>query len=297
MMNVCAILVTYHPDAEFPERLRGIGGQVAAVVIVDNGSGDAELRMLQEIAADPAITLISNSANLGIARALNIGIQRAATLKFRWVLLFDQDSVVDGDMVETLCAAADSFCDEGRLAIVGSNYRYRHGEPSEPVKSQLRGEQWEEVEWVITSGSLLSLAAYADIGPFREEFFIDYVDIDYCIRARAHGYRIIKTRRQVMSHSIGQPTQHDLLWMKKSTTNHSADRRYYMARNDTVMLREHGNYRIGGWALKSFLRRVRSCKRILLYEQAKLPKIGAVCQGWWDGVRGRMGPRNKRRSA
>ena len=290
-MNVCAILVTYHPDAEFPARLRSIARQAAALVIVDNGSDDAELRMLREIAADPAITLISNTANLGIAAALNIGIRCAATLEFRWALLFDQDSLVDGDMVETLCSAADSFPDGGRLAIVGSRYRDRHGEPTEPGKFQLRGDQWDEVEWVITSGSLLSMAAYADIGPFREEFFIDYVDIDYCIRARAAGYRIIKTRRPVMSHSIGKPTQHTLLWMKKWTTNHSADRRYYIARNDTVMLRERGNYRVGWWALKSFLRRVRSCKRILLYEEAKLPKIGAVCEGWWDGVRGRMGPR------
>jgi len=37
---------------------------------------------------------------------------------------------------------------------------------------------------VITSGSLLPLATYADIGPFREEFFIDFVDTDYCFRAR-----------------------------------------------------------------------------------------------------------------
>jgi rhamnosyltransferase len=281
-------------------RLRSIAGQVAALVIVDNGSGDAELRMLREIAADPAITLVSNADNLGIARALNIGIQCAAAYGHRWALLFDQDSVVDADMVKTLFAAADSFPDSRRLAIVGSSYRDREAQPAEADQYQFRDEppqfhggQWEEVEWVITSGSLLSVAAYADIGPFREEFFIDYVDIDYCIRARANGYRIIKTRRPVMSHSIGIPTEHTMLWMKKWTTNHSADRRYYIARNDTVMLREHGNYRMGWWALKSFLRRLRSCKRIILYEQAKAAKIGAVCQGWWDGVRGTMGPRNR----
>ena len=96
-----------------------------------------------------------------------------------------------------------------------------------------------------------------------------------------------------MSHAIGAATRHGLLGMNKWTTNHSPDRRYYAARNDTVMLREYGNYRLGSWALKSLGRRLRTCKRIALYEQEKTAKIFAVLHGWWDGVRGRMGPRTQ----
>jgi hypothetical protein len=97
-----------------------------------------------------------------------------------------------------------------------------------------------------------------------------------------------------MSHSIGAISRHKVLWMKKWTFNHSAERRYYIARNDTVMLREFGHYIFGLWALKSFGRCVRLCKRIALYEEMKTRKIVAVAQGWWDGVRGRMGPRPHR---
>jgi rhamnosyltransferase len=94
-----------------------------------------------------------------------------------------------------------------------------------------------------------------------------------------------------MSHAIGEPTRHAVLGVSKWTTNHSPDRRYYIARNDTVMLREFGGYPLGAWALKSLGRRVRTCKRILLYERFKARKVAAVAAGWWDGVRGRMGPR------
>jgi hypothetical protein len=48
---------------------------------------------------------------------------------------------------------------------------------------------------------------------------------------------------------------------------------------------------MGLWVLKSFGRRVRLCKRIALYEEMKIPKIMAVAQGWWHGIRGHMGPR------
>jgi len=287
--------VTYHPNSELPARINRILRQVSALVIVDNGSGEAEIKMLSELAANPLITLVLNSDNLGIARALNIGIQRAVALGFAWVLLLDQDSSIDDDMVRTLFAVHAAFPDRDRLAVVGSGFRDVNAAARE-TDAEILGDGWEEAESVITSGSLIPLQTHAAVGAFREDFFIDYVDTEYCFRARAKGYRVIRTRKLIMSHAIGAITRHSVLWINKWTFNHSADRRYYIARNDTVMLREYGHYMFGLWALKSFGRCVRLCKRIALYEQMKTRKILAVAQGWWDGVRGHMGPRARRQS-
>ncbi|HWX79005.1 MAG TPA: glycosyltransferase family 2 protein [Steroidobacteraceae bacterium] len=286
--QVCAIAVTYHPDGEFPARISRILPQVGALVIVDNGSATAEVGMLREIAANPMISLVLNPGNFGIARALNIGIERALSMGFKWTLLLDQDSVPDDDMVQTLLAVHADFPDKDRLAVVGSGFRDVDSKEPTPIKV---GDNWVEVECVITSGSLIPLAVHAAVGAFREEFFIDYVDIEYCYRARARGFRVIKTRAALMSHSIGAITRHNLLGFKKWTYNHSPDRRYYIARNDTVLLREYGQYALGLWALKSLSRCIRLCKRIALYEQMKSRKMAAVAQGWWDGVRGHLGPR------
>lgn len=288
--DVCAITVTYHPDAEFPMRSERILREVGALVIVDNSSGDSELGMLRDLATNPLITLISNVDNVGVARALNIGIEQAISLGFKWVLLFDQDSCIDDDMVQTLIATGAAYPDRDRLAVIGSGYRDVNS-PLQEQKDEIVGDDWEEVASVVTSGSLIPLKAHAAVGAFREEFFIDHVDTEYCFRARAMGYRVIRTRKPIMSHSIGAISRHEVLWMKKWTFNHTADRRYYFARNDTVMLREFGHYMFGLWALKSFGRCVRLCKRIALYEKMKSQKIIAVAQGWWDGVRGHMGPR------
>ena len=290
--GVCAIAVTYHPDSEFPARISRVLRQLGALIIVDNGSSETEIRMLSAFAENPLITLVLNLDNLGIASALNIGIQRAVALDFKWVLLLDQDSCIDDDMVQTLLAVHESFPDRDRLAVVGAGFRDVNEPLQKPTEGALDG--WEEVELVITSGSLISLNIHAAVGVFREDFFIDYVDAEYCFRARAMGYRVIRTLKPIMSHAIGAITQHHVLWLKKWTFNHSAERRYYIARNDTVMLREYGHYALGLWALKSLGRCVRLCKRILLYEEMKTRKIIAVAQGWWDGVRGRMGPRARR---
>jgi len=293
--DVCAVVVTYHPDAGLPHRLSSVSAQAGAVVVVDNGSADAERSMLREAALDPKIELLLNPENLGVARAINIGIQRAAALGYSWVLLLDQDSLVDPHLVRTLSAIVASFPDRGRLAVVGSNFRDAdEGAPGAAERQspdETSDDRWEEVECAITSGSLLPLGTHFAIGPFREDFFIDYVDEEYCLRARAKGYRVIRSRKQIMLHTIGAPTVHKTLWIRKWTSNHTPDRRYYIARNNTVLLHEYGNIRAGMWILKSFGRSLRLCKRIALYEGTKTRKIAAVLHGWWDGVRGNMGPR------
>jgi rhamnosyltransferase len=293
--DVCAIAVTYHPDTGFADRIGRIARQVGAVVIVDNGSSEVETHMLRELATTPSVTLHLNRDNLGVASALNIGIQHAIARGYTWALLLDQDSCANEDMVQELLAARNAYPNHEKLAVIGSGFRDVNKET--PADGQHPAPTlWEEVNNVITSGSLIPLSAHAVVGPFREEFFIDHVDLEYCSRARAKGLRIIKTRKPLMSHAIGAYTQHRWLWKKKWTTNHSPDRRYYFSRNDTVMLREYGNYPLGLWRLKSFRRCFRLCKRIALYEDSKAAKIIAVAQGWWDGVHGNMGPRSKRRS-
>jgi rhamnosyltransferase len=280
---VCAILVSYHPDDELPRRAARILEQAGALVIVDNGSGAATHEMLRRIAADSRVALVLNPANLGVASALNSGVERARALGFAWVLLLDQDSDPQEGMLRSLIAVRAAYPEPARVAVIGAGL-------ADETQSAPRAA-WEEVESLITSGSLIPLPVHAALGPFRDEFFIDYVDTEYCFRARAQGYRVIRTTEPLMSHTIGAPTRHDVLGVSKWTTNHSPDRRYYIARNDTVMLREYGGYAFGSWALKSLARRVRTCKRIVLYEHSKARKIAAVWAGWWDGVRGRLGPR------
>ncbi len=308
--DVCAVLVSFHPDAALPRRVAAVAAQTGGAVLVDNGSDAGTLEMLRELAAaDRRIEVIENRANLGVARALNLGAARAAERGFTWLLLLDQDSEVEPELVEALFTARAAFPDPERLALIGAGFeeparrRPDHAAPAsaagadaaeDPPGGTLGLPPWQEVETAITSGSLLSVATYRRIGAFRDELFIDYVDVDYCRRARAAGYAIAITRRPLMAHAIGAPTAHRWLWLEKWTRNHSVDRQYYIARNDTVMLREGGRYPYGAWALKSLARRLRSAKRVLLYEDAKARKLAALGHGWWDGLRGHLGPRGTR---
>src|SRR5229473_1145312 len=74
--NICAVLVTYHPDARFAERLNKIREQVSATVIVDNTPDPTLVSSLQHLSSTE-IEIIQNHENLGIGTALNQGFARA----------------------------------------------------------------------------------------------------------------------------------------------------------------------------------------------------------------------------
>ena len=287
--GVCAVCVTYHPDSGLAERLAKVLRQVSHLIVVDNGSSPPEVEMLRDIEKAGNVTVILCKQNFGIARALNIGLEYAMSQAYEFALLLDQDTDVDEDLVSVLMGVHQSHPDTDRLAVVGAGYAGDSRRVlSRSVDSRL---ECDEVETVIQSGSLLRLETFKIIGPFREEFFIDYVDSEYCARARRKGYLSLQTKRPLMFHKIGSPARHRFLWMTKNTLNHSADRLYYQARNGTVMLRESGTYRAGLWSVKALSRALRSCKRVIMFEHHKAAKVFAVLQGWCDGVRGRLGRR------
>jgi rhamnosyltransferase len=288
--DICAIIVTYHPDALFHERVLAISSQVGNVIIVDNGSNGNAAKMLREINQSQTVNIIFNNENVGIAKALNIGISLAAKNGYQFAILFDQDSNPNKDLAINLCKIYSAHPDTEKIALIGANYNNVLKNTGKKSSRQLNSNNaWHEVKRVITSGSLLSLTAYEKIGPFREDFFIDLVDIEYCMRARRLGYIILRSAMVLMSHSIGYPSKHLLFGKTIWTTNHAAIRRYYYARNYVAIQREYGNYMLGWWAIKSLKKCIRQSLIIILFEQHKLDNVVAIAIGWWHGINKKMG--------
>lgn len=293
-INICAIIVTYHPDALFQEKVLAVLSQVNNVVIVDNGSNHSAKEMLQRLSQNQAVRVVFNNDNLGIATALNIGISLAKKNGFQFAILFDQDSAPYKDLAISLCQIYSTHPHMERVAIIGANYdnvlKNTKKHKKTPNQESNYNNQASEVKRVITSGSMLSLSAYEKIGLFREDFFIDLVDIEYCMRARKFGYLILKSSKILMTHSIGYPSKHKLFGKTIWATNHAAIRRYYFARNYVAIQREYGNYILSWWAVKSLKKCIKQSIVIMLFEKHKLDNLSAIATGWWHGINKKMGP-------
>lgn len=287
--NVSTIIVTFHPRAQLLDRLPGLCALARWTVVVDNGSPAETIDRLRTLATESGADLIANEVNLGVATALNQGLRRARARGASWALLLDQDTEPDLSILERMAGALAGYPEPGRVALIGANYASTDEPRGRYTVDEAAGQPFSVQVAVITSGSLVSLPVFDRIGPFAEELFIDHVDHEYCLRARALRFAVLATRDVLLTHSIGQESAHPFLGRKVITSNHPPVRRYYMARNAMVVARQ---YLLSEphWVMRMLWRTLRDAVAMLLYEDGRGPKLKLWIKGLWHGVRGKLGP-------
>jgi rhamnosyltransferase len=283
--NTCAVIVTFHPDKNFPERLQLICAQFPLVVIVDNGSNSATVLMLEQQAATSNVLLSLNAQNFGIAKALNQGIELAKSSGFDWIVTFDQDSNLRPNLLQILF---DIYAESGGgNVLIGANYWDAHkGRDLIQCKNSV---VFQQRKTLITSGTLMPLCLFETIGLFKENYFIDSVDHEICLRARASGWRILISCTPCMSHSIGANIS-DTNWLRKKISfTHSPTRKYFIARNTIFTVKQY-LLQEPLWCCKQIFRLSADFIAVILFEQKKMQKIGALLVGLAHGITGKLGP-------
>lgn len=242
MPNIYAVIVTYHPNITNLSRLLcDLRQQGVLSIVVDNGSGYGST-LEDIILKEQLIALVKNK---GIAAAQNIGIKRAISLGAKYICFFDQDSIITDGFISTLYS---DFCrivaNDSTIAAIGprfvdsregffyaliqlNQYGLRKKVNAEYITSPMR------VSLIISSGSLVPVDKLEHIGLMDENFFIDYVDTEWCLRALARGYSIYVSTA-LMKHAIGEYFIH---LGRLKVPVHSAFRRYYRIRNAFYMLK------------------------------------------------------------
>jgi rhamnosyltransferase len=286
--NVCAVVVTYFPDAGLKERLERIAAQVSGVIVVDNGTtGESLTNLEQALGAVEKVVSIRNGENLGIAAALNQGIRRALGEqgKFSWVATFDQDSLPAGDMVEKMLSVWKAYPYQEKLMIAGPRTAFVDSTASlEPSADR----PWREVTHVITSGSLIARQAFSVAGYYNESLFIDYVDIEYCLRLRTLGFHVIEALTTEISHHMGSLEERILFERKIHPTHHPPLRRYYQFRN-ALLLHRQFRYSQRSWRRRNRVILMKILVLILLYEKRRLQSLFQILRGIVHGLAGRSG--------
>ena len=285
-LNVCAAIVTFHPGAGFPESFAALMDRVPKWLIVDNRSSDEARQRLRTLSS-PSVEVLENADNLGIAAALNRAARRAQALGFEWLLTFDQDSRPDAQLVTKVVEAYSELPDGARVGMIGCNF-VMEGAKWLFYDCDAADSRMVERATVITSGSLLSLKAFAQVGPFREDLFIDGVDSEFCLRLRRHGYQVFAVCEPLMRHTVGELGAHPKLPARMRITHHSALRRYYITRNTLVVARQYWRHE-PAWVALSLRVLFSGFVGAMLFERQKWRKLGATVLGIIDALRGRMG--------
>ena len=306
MEKIPALLITYNPSHDLAARLDFLHIHFSQIILVDNGSNPPARTWIeaQVLQRGEELKVIFNPSNLGVATALNQGFTLAIQMGYESIICLDQDSMPMPDMKDALVSAYRSHPNREKLAILAPDIiEELLGKSSLYIRSKNRlffeRVACEEgilrhVSFVITSGSMYSLEQYKKIGPFRDEFFIDAVDTEYCLRARAKGYEISVACEAGIEHQLGNRQTRQLLGKTHHPTFHPPFRWYYIHRNRVRMILLYG-WRFPHWFFYEMTISITSLLRMLLFEEQRGIKVLAILLGIWDGLTNRMGEMSAKR--
>lgn len=278
--RIAGVVVLYRPGEELAANIASYSGAVEVLFAVDN-SGDEAAATAERLREFGNLIYIPNGRNLGVAGALNIGAELALKRGCDLLLTMDQDSRALPGMVEEMLACLLSHEPE-RVGIVSPFHAARPGE------IPWGGVDCLELPHAMTSGNLLNLGAYREAGPFLDELFVDFVDIEYCLRLRAGGFRILRANRAVLEHRVGDLLRFGLFSKNLYVTSHAPFRKYYKTRNRFFVADRYGAI-FPAFRRRDRIRFFLELLRLILFEGDKREKLAMMRRGYADYRRGRMG--------
>ena len=241
-------------------------------------------------AVEQRLDLLSNARilrspmNIGLGAGLNAVVRAAESDGVSHLLLLDQDSSPQAG----LCAALYERCETGagRIAAMGPVLVPPPGEAFLPMRYARREKKSlvSDVDFLPTSGSLISLAAWREIGPFRDDYFIDGIDVEWCFRAWNCGYACVLAEDLAMVHRWGSSDTDN----RPQILRQSDIRNYYYIRNAVNGLRlGHVPLR---WKLHVTSRLAMQALALLASRRGAASARRLVVRAVADGWAGRLGP-------
>ena len=273
--------------------LRSIDYDNLDIVLVDNNSTDGSIdRLATEF---PDITIIRNDRNLGYAKAQNRAIEHALEHGAEYVWLLNNDVAVPGGCLKELVTQAEVDPTKGVITPVvrdGGQTWFSYGRVNRltgytntgPLARFLRSitnrdteSRFIETDYVPLCCTLIRADVFRDLGLLPDVYFIYTEDVEFCLRAADHGYRVVTDTHLTVDHaasSSGGGAQNPL-------TN------YYLARNQWILRDRLESIR---WYLFVPSHLFWLWKRTFLAMFKKRPRgAKALLEGSWDGVRRHTG--------
>ncbi len=220
--------------------------------IVDNGTNTLKNAEIQRYL--PGALLLTNKQNRGFSAGCNKGIQRALQDNCSYILILCNDLIVTPDIIQQLLKPMD----DATIGITGSAIMYykqrekiwfaggyvnrffcftRHTN----MNRSIRVFQHDALTDFITGTALMIRREVFDtIGVFSDAYFLYFEDVDFCIRAKQHGFFVKVITKPLVYHKVSASTG------IKGENKLNALRAYYYARNPFIFMKKNKYPTISG---------------------------------------------------
>ena len=286
--TIC-ILVTHNPEINHLKAVcRSININKSELIIIDNASKNyAEIR-----SSLPEANIIKQNENLGIAKAQNIGIENALRMGYHYLWFSDQDTLYEKDFLFLIFKhISDLEKEKIKFAAIGPAYTNAEDDYTYPfVRINKKFEYFNpknqlcECSQLISSGTIMPQESILNIGYFRQDFFIDYVDLEWCWRAINKGYKIYGAGNIKIKHYLGDKT---IKLFNRNIHIRSAFRIYHIIRNSTFIV-FHTNLINFRCKLSIFIYELRCALLLCLASNQRIKLSKAILKGYLDGIFGNL---------
>lgn len=265
-----------------------------SVILIDNGCQEFSATELNALL--PGAHYLQTESNHGFAGGANLGIRHAIEAGADYVLLLNNDAVVEPAALTEMVRVAEAdpavgvvgamllqMDRPGRLEAAGLRVDLRWGRLFETGFGEDDHGQYDHVNDVaaVSGGAmLLRRALWERLGGFDERYFSYLEDIDLCLRARKIGFGV-RLAPLARVHHKGKGS---------SGGTQSALSVYYATRNHMMLMDEHGV----GSSVQRTLRRATVVTLNLTYAlrgdwSARPARVRGVFRGLADYRRGVVG--------
>lgn len=249
MKRVTVVIVNWNGKDNTLSCLASLGKR--NIIVVDNASTDGSVEAINT--RFPAVEIIQNSENLGFTGGNNIGIKSALSRGADFIWLLNNDTVVDKNALQSLIEAFD----DRSVGIAGSKIYFSHGREFHKDRYKIgelgnvlwyaggridwnnmyashrgvdevdRGQydEPEETEFITGCSMMVKREVFEKVGLLDEKFFAYLEDVDFCLRAKNHGYKLLY-----------KPSS--IVWHKNASSSGSPGsvlHEYYLTRNRLAM--------------------------------------------------------------
>lgn len=232
------------------ESLRKLVYPRVCLIVVDNASEDDSVGRIRRNYSD--VVLICNPKNLGYAEGNNIGIKHALRIGAEFVLLLNNDTVVDKNFLQLLVGAVKKKLHVGlagpkilshgspnRIWFAGPKKTWAFGRPLELGHrgfGEVDSGQYDRtmpVGFITGCSLLISREVISRVGLLDSDYFAYYEDADYCLRAKNAGYALLYVPKARIWHKAARSTT--------DIYSYSPVTMYLGIRNRLLFMKKHGN--------------------------------------------------------
>jgi rhamnosyltransferase len=276
-MKIYGVVVIYNPDNSVLDNIASYVDDVICLFVVDN-SDEKSQSIVEKIKGIANCQYIDNDGNKGIGQALNMGANLAIQQGADFLLTMDQDSRFErGDLKKMIQYAEEN--DVSNIGIIS---------PMHDANDRDNKYKFIADHITMTSGNLLNLKIFQEIGVFDEKLFIDAVDTEYCLRLYQFNYRMYRLESVILDHNLGEIKKYNFGAKKVTATNHNYIRRYYIMRNRLYVWKKYFSV-FPKFVKFEVVVTLKELVKIVLFEENKLLKLKFVVKGFFDFFRNKFG--------